>query len=79
MVRCFCCETDFPFGPNVYFGRHLAGYEITVCDNCYNANSAGWQPYYAVRILTHLRRLGIEIPARNVFGSLPRDWPAKAA
>jgi hypothetical protein len=75
MVRCFSCENEFQFGPYMYLGRHITGYEITVCNICYDANSDGWPPYSGERIITHLQRRGIDPPVLNSSGWIPRDWP----
>ena len=74
-AKCFCCEAEFPFGPHVYLGRHLSGYDITVCNICYDANWDGWAPFYGERISARLHLRGIEPPERNASGLLPRDWP----
>lgn len=77
MIKCFCCENEFQFGPDVYFGRFLTGYEIAVCGLCYAANSGGWEPFYGVKIMMHLQRTGVALPLqRSPTGMLPREWPA---
>jgi hypothetical protein len=50
-----------------------------VCSNCYSGNWDGWLPQYAGKILRHLQERGIEPPARNSSGWLPRDWPQSVA
>lgn len=77
MLKCFCCDNEFQFGPDVYFGQLVPGYEIAVCSSCYSANSQGWEPFYGVKIMMHLRRKGLALPLqRSSTGMLPRDWPA---
>ena len=76
--KCFCCGTEFQFGPHIYDGKHIPGYGITVCRACYEGNWDGWAPHYEVLVLAHLKNKGIEPPARNSKGWLPRDWPVRA-
>ncbi len=80
MMKCFCCENEFQFGPDVYFGHLVPGYDIAVCNVCYLANSRGWEPFYGVKIMLHLQRKGVSLPLqRSITGRLPRDWPAVQA
>ena len=72
---CICCQRSFQFGPSTYEGRHLPGYKMMVCRDCYDANWDGWAPHYEGFILKHLREKGIQPPPRNANGWLPRDWP----
>jgi hypothetical protein len=71
MMRCFCCESEF----HPSLGRHISGYEFDICGICYSANREGWPPFYAKRILAHLRARDLAAPSRNATGRLPRDWP----
>lgn len=72
MYRCFTCGGEFQFGPHVYDGRHIAAYDMTFCMGCYGGNWDGWAPRYEPRILAHLKDKGLEAPARNEGGYLPR-------
>jgi len=78
MVRCLCCDSEFQFGPHTYHGKHIAGYNMTVCNSCYSGNWDEWAPHYEGKIVTHLRSLGVAPPARNASGWLPRDWPGES-
>lgn len=53
----------------------MPGYAFTVCTGCYRGNWDGWAPAYEDAILAHLAGRGVDEPARNSSGWLPRDWP----
>ena len=73
---CFCCGCKVPFGGGRYGGRHVRGYDITVCKACYSGNWDGWGPHCEEKLLRHLEEKGIKVPAKNREGWLPRDYPA---
>ena len=77
MMRCFTCGSQFQFGPHVYDGKHISGYNITVCKICYSANWDGWRPMIESKILRHLEAEMIPVPERNSGGYLPRE-PSRA-
>ena len=76
VVKCCCCRSDFQFGPHVYDGRKVRGYEILVCRSCYDGNWDGWSPVHERSILASLSDRGIAPPPRNANGWLPREWPS---
>ena len=73
MIRCDACSSLFQFGPHAYRGTYIPTYKVTVCETCYRANWDGWAPHFDQAITAKLRELGVELPARNVAGLLPRD------
>ena len=70
---CFSCGQTFAFGQNAYHGRVVPKYQIMVCRQCYDANWGGWAPFVERKLLVHLKAKGLEVPARNAQGLLPRD------
>jgi len=70
---CFSCEQAFQFGPHLYAGRHIRGYQINVCDTCFGANWDGWNPRVESKLLKHLQGKGLPTPERNEKGWLPRE------
>jgi len=74
-VQCFVCgqqleEVDRTETSVVYRGKFVGRYRITVCDACYDKNSAGWAPDF---LLPHLTDLKLPVPDANENGLLPRD------
>ncbi len=74
MEICPLCENEYQFGPEVYKGRKLAGYNLFVCDMCYNMNWDGWQRRLEGILIEHLNKSGIPLPKRNKNGLLPREF-----
>lgn len=72
MIDCQMCGASFQFGPHVYNGRHIARYELTVCDTCWVGNHDGWSPMLESKLLEHLKSKGIAIPECNSAGRYPR-------
>ena len=70
---CDACGQEFQFGPNVYDGKHIARYQITVCSGCYANNWDGWAPQFEAAVTRKLKKQGLPIPERNAKGWLPRD------
>lgn len=70
---CFSCGQSFAFGQNAYHGRFIPNYQIMVCRGCNDANWEGWAPFVEGKLLAHLKAKGLEVPARNAQGLLPRD------
>jgi hypothetical protein len=70
---CGLCGMTFQFGPGRYDGKHIPGYNLTVCKGCYDANWDGWAPQWEAKILQHLHENGLPVPAKNSQGLLPRD------
>ena len=73
MIQCFCCQQGFRFGPGRYDGRHVAAYDISVCDACYETNWDGWAPHMDSRLVAHMKAKQRTVPERNSKGWLPRD------
>lgn len=73
MVQCFCCDTEFQFGAHIYAGKHIPGYQLTVCRACCANNRDGWAPQLEGKILTPLENKDLVVLARNALGLLPRN------
>ena len=73
MLSCATCGQQFQFGRNIYDGKFIPIYNITVCRTCYNSNHDGWAPHYERKILMHIKEEGISEPKRNKDGLLPRE------
>jgi hypothetical protein len=73
MYQCFMCGREYQYGPHKYEGREISRYKINVCNVCYDANRDGWSPEYQEKLIAHLKKEGIGIPARNREGWLPRE------
>lgn len=69
---CEGCGSKFRYGPDRYDGRWLKGYQMLVCMSCFNGNLDGWNKASEPRVLEHLARKKIAVPARNEKGLLPR-------
>ncbi len=79
MCDCPVCGSKYQFGPHIYNGHVLQGWDICVCSICYEGNWDGWTPYYEPKLLAILKEKNIEPPARNAKGFFPRDFrPQKA-
>jgi hypothetical protein len=76
MARCKCnlCGSMYNFGFGQYHGTILSGYDMAVCDVCYEMNWDGWAPQYEKRLLEQLRGNNVKIPPRNAKGFLPREF-----
>ena len=72
-ATCFMCGKRWQFGPHRYPGKHIARYQITVCEGCYAGNWDGWNPRCEARLLSHLAENGIPVPLRNEAGWFPRE------
>ncbi len=55
-IKCFTCDNEFTFGPNIYDGKHINIYDIDICNNCYISNHDGWSPLHEEKILNHIKR-----------------------
>lgn len=73
MVPCFFCDTSFQTSDHIYRGKHIAQYQIDVCEGCYTGNWDGWAPHFEGRLVSHLKEKGLPIPDRNEKEWLPRD------
>ncbi len=73
VATCPACGNYFLMGPQVYDGKYIPRYKISVCMNCYDSNLAGWTPHIEKNITKHLASNGIDIPDRAPNGLLPRD------
>lgn len=73
METCQLCGTAFQFGPDLYAGKQIARYALTVCKGCYRSNWDGWAPALEPAFVQHLEAKGIPLPDRNEKGWYPRD------
>ena len=72
MYRCLC-GNEFQMGPQIYNGKYIRRYDITVCKTCWAGNWDGWVPHYEKDLIEHLNKKGLTIPERNAKGLLPRE------
>jgi hypothetical protein len=73
MCNCGICGSVFQFGPHIYNGKHIAGYQLTVCNSCWQGNWDGWNPTSEKTLIAHLNSKGIPLPQRNAKDRLPRE------
>jgi hypothetical protein len=73
MQKCETCGHEFQFGPNLYDGKHIPRYNITVCMTCWKSNWDGWAPRLELQVTAKFVEKGLPIPERNAEGLLPRD------
>lgn len=79
MSNCGVCGGEYQQGPGRYEGHLLKLYGISCCDTCWHGNCDGWAPHYESRLLAHLEAKGLQVPARNVKGLLPRGPDQRGA
>ena len=72
MYRCFICRNQFQMGPQIYEGKYIKTYDISVCNVCYDSNWDGWAPQSEEVLIKHLSDNALPIPERNEKGLLPR-------
>jgi hypothetical protein len=58
---CFLCQRPFQFGPHVYNGRHIAAWDVQICESCLRGNWDGIVPAQHPRLIQHLKDKGIPI------------------
>jgi len=74
LYDCFLCERPFQFGPHLYNGRHIAAWNVQICDNCTKWNWDGLVPERHSRLIEHLRANGIPINLNaNGWLDIPRS------
>ena len=71
MLTCPSCGSEFRYGPQVYEGKHIPRYQVTVCMICYEGNWDGWANIDW--LMKHLKSMNLPIPKPNSKGWLPRD------
>ena len=69
---CFLCQQPFRFGPQVYRGRRIPGWDIMVCNDCYDFSWGGIVPSVRPHLVSHLESKGIPVNL-NKNGWI--DWP----
>lgn len=74
ILSCPLCGFNFHFGPSLYEGKHLKGYELTVCRTCYNSNRDGWNEDYEDTLLEVLEENSTAKPERLDNDLLPREF-----
>ncbi len=72
---CHVCNRVKNNGNGKYDLRKCSGYEIFVCDSCFEGNWDGWGLHCEPRILAILEEKGLLPPKRNAKGWLPREFP----
>lgn len=72
MVDCFLCGSAFEFGPNLYKGRHIGQWGISVCQGCGGSPWGEVPPIYTTKIVEYLQANGIAFQ-RNPDGFV--IWP----
>ena len=73
LATCPACGNYFLMGPQVFDGKYIPRYKISVCMNCYDDNRAGWSPQHEINITKQLESNGIGLPEREPNGLLPRE------
>jgi hypothetical protein len=68
MIKCDLCSMSFQFGPHKYDGKHLAHYNMSVCNSCLRGNWDGIGPMLEPRFIKHLKDNNIPLPERNNKG-----------
>lgn len=59
---CCVCETPFQFGPHVYAGRRIPGWDdLMICRECEHANHDGVVPGTHSLLIARLESLGIKV------------------
>ncbi len=59
--------------------QHKAtGYNLQVCDVCWQKAAAGWPREYEATLFNALAKAGLLIPDRNDQGKLPRAYQPPA-
>ena len=53
-VNCCVCNSEFQMGPDIYGGHNVDRYNISVCNNCWEANRDGWATVHENQLLAHL-------------------------
>jgi len=61
MYDCSLCGRPFQYGPHIYNGRHIAAWDVQLCDICLRSNWDGIVPERAPRLLSHLKQRNIPI------------------
>lgn len=74
MFECPTCRSKYQHGPQIYQGRTLSGYELQVCQVCYEGNWDGWTSQHNKFLLARCEEIGIDPPRYNSKGWLPREF-----
>ncbi|WP_432735716.1 hypothetical protein [Maridesulfovibrio sp. FT414] len=74
MFKCPVCGNEYQHGPQIYEGRTCSGYDIEVCETCYDCNWDSWNSEAEETLLAILEEKGTEPPERNDKGFLPRNF-----
>jgi hypothetical protein len=72
MEECFLCRRSFQFGPNLYEGRYIGAWGISVCLGCSRSPWDEVPPVYTQRVREHLQAKGIPYEL-NASGWI--KWP----
>lgn len=65
---CILCDVPFQFGPHVYMGRHIAAWNVQICEVCIRANWNGIMTEQHPRLMEHLRKQGVPVKLN------PKGW-----
>jgi hypothetical protein len=65
---CFLCKRPFQFGDHVYKGRHIAAWDVEICDGCLSSNWDGIVPDTHPDLIEHLKAKEIPVTLN------PRGW-----
>ena len=74
MYECFLCKQSFQFGPHIYDGKRIPGWDVMVCRGCYAANWDGIVPSTYPHLIPYLESRGASV-ALNEKGWIP--WPVR--
>jgi hypothetical protein len=78
MAPCSFRDTPFQMSHHIYRGKHIARYQISVCEGCYAGNWDGWAPHYKALIVRHLEANGLPISGEKREG-MASTKPGRAA
>ena len=72
IADCFLCQQEKWSGPYVYEGRHIASWDVWICNACRSENWDGVviSSDHGRRLIDHLKSKGIAITT-NAEGHLP--------
>jgi hypothetical protein len=73
LLNCELCGNAAQHGPQRYELKKANGYNLWVCQACWESNHDGWNPMHEKFLFDHLSKNGLPIPNRNVAGLFPRE------
>jgi hypothetical protein len=59
LYDCILCSRPFQFGPHAYHGRHIAVWDVQICDVCIRSNWDGIVPQTHPALIERLKTKAI--------------------